>query len=111
MPAARSGCVNRSRSRSTSSAPAATASSTASDAERQRAAVRCPLSEQQSERLAAEPTDRELERRSRAGIQPLDVVDREENSAVCRERTERPERCGGDRAPLGRLAAWLLEEE
>ena len=79
----------------------------------QRQGHRCldPTSQQDPDRLVAKPADREAEGDDRRWVEPLDVVDRNQDGSVSRQGPKRVEERDRDRALVGRHSFGLLAQE
>lgn len=67
--------------------------------------------EHETHRSGFEPVERERERRRRCRVEPLDVVDRDDNGLVGREQLERAPDTGGDRARIDFHGRAFFEEQ
>ncbi len=78
----------------------------------QRRALVCldPTCQQDPDRLVAKPADREAEGDDRRWVEPLDVVDRNEDGSVPGQGPKRVEERDRDRALVGRPPFGLLAQ-
>ena len=67
--------------------------------------------EQQGDRLLAQTTCRVLERRRGRAVEPLDVVDRNEQRRSPRQRAEDAQQAGGNGPAVGSPTTAVLEEK
>ena len=77
----------------------------------QRALERRPAREQQADVLVTESPRGIAERSSRGGIEPLDIVDRNDERLASSERTQRIEETDADGVRVRRRPLGLLEHE
>jgi hypothetical protein len=69
------------------------------------------LGHHDAQRLVREPTKSERERGRGRRIDPLDVIDSEEQGTFLGERAQRREQRDADRPPVGRRSVGLLEQQ
>ena len=77
----------------------------------ERALERSPAREQQSDRLAAQASRAVRERGGRRGVEPLRVVDGDEQRRLGRERPQGVERGDADRTPVWRRPLGVLQHQ
>ena len=81
------------------------------DVERRRRVAAGAPSEEQADRLGSQPPPRELECPSGGGVEPLDVIDGDENRALARQAAEQPQERDPERPIVGGARARRLEQQ
>ena len=79
--------------------------------ERQTVCLVCPLRHEQCHWIVAEPAGDEREHVRRRTVQPLHIVDRDEEFALAGKRSQRSEHGDGNHALVGRAPACILEQQ
>ena len=68
-------------------------------------------SRQQHDRLAAQPTVRELQKRSLRRIQPLEVIDRHQHRLLGREHAQHPEERDAQHPRIKLRGPWVIAQQ